>query len=317
MTKRLISYIFPIYNEQGNIPLLYLEIAKVIAKNDTYDYELIFINDGSKDKSLELLVDLQKQDERITVINFSRNYGHQLAVTAGLDYAHGDAVIIMDSDMQDPPKVSLELIEKWEEGFDVVYAQRRTRKDSTFKKITADLFYRLLHSVAEIDIPRNTGDFRLIDRKVVDEIKKFKEHSRFLRGIVSYVGFHQTAVQFDRDDRFSGESGYPLKKMVRFAMDGILSFSSAPLKMITTTGYVFAVVSFIGIIYVLMLKLLDPAATVEGWAFIVISILLIGGIQLIMLGVLGEYIGRIYTESQNRPLYIVEKVYSSGQSRRK
>lgn len=310
-SKKLITYVFPIYNESGNIQVLYDTMEKLLKAHTRYNYEIIFINDGSKDDSLNKLISLQQKDNRITVIDFARNYGHQIAVTAGLDYANGDAIIIMDSDMQDPPAVSFELIEKWSAGYDVVYAQRRSRKDTFFKKLTADVFYRTLQQLAEINIPRNTGDFRLIDRKVADEIKKFKEHNRFLRGMVSYVGFKQIAVEFDRDARFAGETGYPLKKMLRFAADGIFSFSTAPLKLITRTGNVIAGLSFAGILYALGTKIFSPGIVVPGWTFIVISILFIGGIQLIMLGVLGSYIGRIYTESQNRPLYGVSAIYKS------
>lgn len=308
--RKLISYIFPIYNESGNIPLLYKTMNKLFASNSNYDYELIFINDGSRDDSLSLLKDIQKKDSRVVVIDFARNFGHQIAVTAGLDHAAGDAVIIMDSDMQDPPIVSFELIGKWEEGFEVVYAQRRTRKDTFLKKLTANLFYRFLHRVAEINIPRNTGDFRLIDRRVVDELRKFKEHNRFLRGMVSFIGFRQTAVLFDRDERHAGETGYPLKKMLKFAADGILSFSTVPLKLISNMGYIVAGFSLIGIIYAIVLRIFFPHLTVEGWTFIVITILFIGGVQLIMLGILGGYIGRIYTETLNRPLYTVANIYS-------
>ena len=310
--KSLISYIFPIYNESGNITLLYETMDSLLANNKKYNYELIFVNDGSHDDSLEQLVALQKNDERIKVIDFSRNFGHQIAVTAGLDYASGDAVIIMDSDMQDPPKVSFELIEKWEEGYEVVYAQRKTRKDTFFKKFTANLFYRTLQKLADIDIPRNTGDFRLIDRRVVDVLKKFKEHNRFLRGMVSYIGFKQIAVQFDRDERHAGETGYPLKKMLKFAADGIFSFSTAPLRFIRNFGFIFAVLAFVGIIYVMIQKIFFPEVVIEGWAFIVISILLMGGVQLIMLGVLGSYIGRIYTEAQDRPLYMIAQIYDKN-----
>ena len=310
MTKKLISYIFPIYNESGSIPMLYSTMSALLKSHPRYNYELIFINDGSRDNSLELLTDLSKKDVSISIIDFSRNFGHQIAVTAGLDFAQGDAVIIMDSDLQDPPKVSFDLINKWEDGFDVVYAQRRTRKDSFFKKVTANLFYLLLRSLADIEIPRNTGDFRLLDRSVVNEMKKFREHNRFLRGMVSFIGFNQTAVQFDRDARHAGETGYPLKKMIKFAADGILGFSSAPLTLISRLGYVIAGLSVIGILYAISVKYLFPAHAVEGWAFIVISIFFIGGVQMIMLGVLGSYIGRIYTESQNRPLYIVRNVIS-------
>ncbi|OGL40179.1 hypothetical protein A3J32_01680 [Candidatus Saccharibacteria bacterium RIFCSPLOWO2_02_FULL_46_7] len=222
----------------------------------------------------------------------------------------------MDSDMQDPPHVSFDLVKKWEEGYDVVYAQRRSRRDSILKRITANVFYRLLDKLADVDIPRNTGDFRLLDRRVVKQLNKFREHNRFLRGLVSYVGFKQTGVLFDRDKRLSGKTGYPLKRMVKFAIDGLLGFSWTPIRLITKLGYFISLLSFIGIIYAIAMKFLRPDVTVPGWTFIVISILFIGGIQLVTLGVLGNYIGRIYTESQNRPLYIIENVYRSNKSRK-
>lgn len=309
--KKLISYIFPVYNEQDNIPLLYETITKLLAQNEKYDYELLFINDGSKDDSFEALARLQAKDKRVVILDFSRNFGHQIAVTAGLDHAKGAAIIIMDSDLQDPPAVSFELIKKWEEGYDVVYAQRRSRKDTPFKKLTASIFYRLLRRLADIDIPRNTGDFRLIDRKVVDELKKFKEHSRFLRGMVSYVGFKQVAVQFDRDERHAGVTGYPFKKMVRFAADGIFSFSVYPLKLIRNIGFFIATLSIIGALYALLMRLLLPSSVVPGWTFIVISVLFIGGVQIITLGILGSYIGRIFTEVQDRPLYSIRTILKS------
>lgn len=314
-SKKLISYIFPIYNESGNIDLLHQEMAKLLQENTAYNYELIFINDGSKDNSLSLLKKVQRKDKRVIVIDFARNFGHQIAVTAGLDHSRGDAVIIMDSDMQDPPKVSFELIKKWEEGYEVVYAQRKTRKDTFFKKLSADIFYRTLQKLADIDIPRNTGDFRLMDRKVVNELMRFKEHNRFLRGMVSFVGFKQIAVLFDRDERHAGVTGYPLKKMLKFAADGIFSFSNAPLKLISRVGYSIASLAFLGVFYAIIMKIFFPEVTIEGWTFIVASVLFVGGIQLIMLGVLGSYIGRIYTESQNRPLYIISSVIGSQNDR--
>lgn len=274
-----------------------------------YAFEMIFINDGSRDNSLELLVEIAKKDSTVTVINFARNFGHQIAVTAGLDHASGDAVIVMDSDMQDPPEVSFELIKKWREGYDVVYAQRRTRKDTFFKRITAYVFYWLLEKVSDIHIPRNTGDFRLLDRKVVDKLRSFKEHNRFLRGMVSFVGFKQIAVEFDRDKRHAGETGYPLRKMVRFAIDGIFSFSTAPLTFISTVGYCIAGLSFVGIIYALVMRVFFPDDVVSGWTFLSISIFFMGGIQLIMLGIIGGYIARVYTESLNRPLYIIDEIF--------
>ena len=283
-------------------------ISSVAYPIKKYTFELIFVNDGSSDASIDLLQDIAKKDSRITVIDFSRNFGHQIAVTAGIDYASGDAIIIMDSDLQDPPKISLELIKEWENGYDVVYAQRRTRKDTFFKKFTANIYYRALRSLADIDIPVNTGDFRLISRSVADELKKYHEHNRFLRGMISNIGFKQKAVLFDRDERHAGETGYPLRKMLKFAADGILGFSTVPLKLISRLGFVMASMSFVAIIYALGVKLFVPDRVVDGWTFIVISIFLVGGIQLIMLGVLGSYIGRIYTEVQDRPLYSIRRI---------
>ncbi len=306
---KLISYVLPIHNEYGNIELLHNTLSKVLKERASdYKFEIIYVNDGSTDNSLSKLQTVLEQDDRVSIINFARNFGHQMAVTAGLDNAKGDAVIIMDSDLQDPPSVSLELIKQWEAGFDVVYAQRRTRKDSLFKRATASTFYWVLQKLAEIQIPRDTGDFRLIDRKVVDALNEFREHNRFLRGLVSYVGFKQTAVLFDRDERNSGTTSYPLSKMLKFAADGILSFSAFPLKLMSRIGYLISALSFIGIIYAILVKILDPHTVVPGWTFIVIAILLVGGMQLIMLGLLGSYISRIYTESQNRPLYIIESI---------
>jgi len=311
--KKLVSYIFPIYNEELNIDRLYEEIDKILKEVEKkYEVEVICINDGSKDKSWEKLMDIANKDYRYKLINFSRNFGHQIAVTAGLDLSKGDAVIIMDADLQDPPTVSLELIQKWEEGYDVVFAQRRKRKDTIFKKFTAYAFYRVLDLLADIKIPKDTGDFRLMDRKVVEALGKFRERNRFLRGLVAYLGFKQIAVQFDREARFAGETGYPLKKMIKFAIDGITSFSTIPLKLITQFGFFVSVLSFIGIIYTVGIKIIRPDTTVTGWTFIMVSILFIGGVQMIMMGILGTYIGRIYHEVQNRPLYLIKDTYSKS-----
>jgi dolichol-phosphate mannosyltransferase len=307
--KPTITYLFPIYNESGNIELLHERLDEATSSlADRYELRFLFVNDGSRDDSLTLLHKLADRDDRVGVIDLSRNFGHQLAVTAGLDATDADAVIIMDSDLQDPPAVSLELIERWEAGYDVVYAQRRSRKDTVFKKVTARGFYWLLRKAADVDIPPNTGDFRLLDRKVVDELRKFREHDRFLRGLVSYVGFRQTAVPFDRDQRHAGVTGYPLRKMLRFAADGILGFSVAPLRLITRFGYLISFLSVVGISYVLAVKIFRPETAVPGWAFITIAMFFLGGVQIVMLGVLGSYVGRIYTESQRRPLYSVASV---------
>lgn len=309
MNKKIISYVFPVYNESENLDRLYEEMKGVMSSiEDKYSFEMIFVNDGSKDNSLSKLIELQKQDSRCKVINFSRNFGHQMAITAGIDYAQGDAVIIMDADLQDPPKVSIDLINKWQEGYEVVYAQRKTRQDSAFKKVSAHFFYWLLDSLANISIPKNTGDFRLMDRKVVDVIKTFKERNRFMRGISAFVGFKQTAVLFDRDSRNGGKTGYSLNKMVKLAFDALTSFSTVPLDIILRLGWIVSFLSFLGTVYAVILRVFFPAVTVSGWTFLACATLFIGGVQMIMLGIVGTYIGRIYTEVQQRPLYIVESI---------
>jgi dolichol-phosphate mannosyltransferase len=301
-----IAFLLPVYNEADGIEAFHRALSETAAHLDgRYDVEFLFVDDGSRDDSLAKLLALRESDPRVSVLGFSRNFGHQIAVTAALDASDADAVIIMDTDLQDPPSVSLELVEKWEDGADVVYAQRRSRDDTTFKRISANLFYRLLNRLAAIEIPRNTGDFRLLDRKVVEELTRYREHNRFLRGLVAYVGFRQEAVLFDRDARHAGTTGYPLKKMLRFAGDGIFAFSTVPLVLISRVGFVFSFLSMIGVIYALAVRVVTPENAVPGWAFLAIVLLLVGGIQISMLGILGSYLGRVYTEVQDRPLYAV------------
>jgi glycosyltransferase involved in cell wall biosynthesis len=303
---KVISYIFPVYRNEPSLRPLYDQVRKNMQKiARKYDYEFVFVNDGSPDNSISVLMELAKEDQRVKVVNLSRNFGHQAAVTAGLDRVSGDAVIIMDADLQDPPAVCLELIQKWEEGFDVVYAQRRTRKDTFFKRLSANLYYRILASSSSIKIPRNTGDFRLVDRKVVDVVKQMKEYNRFLRGMFSFVGFRQAAVQFDRHARFAGKSEYTMKKMLKLGKDGLFGFSDVPLKFVSRLGFIVSLLSVIGILYAIMLKVFWPHIAVPGWTMIVVSIFFMGGVQLVLLGVIGEYIGRIYDEVRRRPTYIV------------
>lgn len=308
---KLISYVFPIYNEQGNIELLYATMTRLVANLD-YATEFVFVNDGSRDGSLELLIELSDRDPRVRIVDLARNYGHQLAVTAGIDAADGDAIIIMDSDLQDPPEVSLELIREWENGYEVVYAQRRTRQDPLLKKLTANVYYRLLASLSTIDIPRNTGDFRLIDRRVADQLKRYGEHDRFLRGLIAEIGFKQKAVLFDRHARHAGATGYPLRKMLKLAADGVMGFSSKPLQLISRTGYLIAAASVIGIGYAVIRRLFWADEVVSGWAFLATAMFFLGGLQLIMMGIIGSYIGRIYTEVKGRPLYVVQGEYGNS-----
>ena len=305
-TRRRISFLLPVYNEAENIAVFHAALTESAAElEDRYDVQFMYVDDGSSDGSLESLRALHEQDPRVVVLALSRNFGHQKAVTAALDACHADAAIIMDTDLQDPPRVALELVRSWEAGADVVYAQRLTRDASAFKRATAHVFYRVLTRAASIEIPRNTGDFRLLDRKVVDELRLYREHNRFLRGMVSHVGFTQVAVPFHRDKRHGGSTGYPLSKMVKLAGDGIFGFSTAPLQLISRVGMAFSLLSVIGIVYALVVRLAYPENAVPGWAFLAITLFLIGGVQISMLGILGSYLGRVYVEVQDRPLYSV------------
>lgn len=310
---RTIDVVVPVHNESENIRILFDRLEKTIQSIPDIVFKYIFVNDGSKDDSIVKLVELAKANSKVTVIDLSRNFGHQIAVTAGLDAVEGDATIVMDADLQDPPEVTLELIRAWQDGADVAYAQRRSRKDGFIKRTTAKVFYRFLQMLSDVPIPKDTGDFRLMDKKVVKELNGMREHSRYIRGMVAYVGFNQVAVPFDRDERLHGKSSYPLTKMLKLATDGILSFSNAPLRLISNLGYLISTLALAGIVYALVSKLIVPDTVVEGWTFMVIAILGVGGIQLIMLGVLGSYIGRIYTEVQARPLYVINRIIKNSE----
>jgi dolichol-phosphate mannosyltransferase len=304
-----VSFIIPVFNEEGNIRPLYAELLS-LKRQLNKEVEIFFINDGSTDTSLELLIDIAQQDPSVQVISLSRNFGHQAAITAGLDHVNGDAAIVMDSDLQDPPMVSLDLINKWEQGYEVVYARRRSRKDPLLKRLMAYLFYRSLAAFADIHIPKDTGDFRLMDKKVVGQLKRLREKNRYLRGLTSYVGFRQSEILFDRRERHSGTTKYPFKKMLLLALDAITGYSTKPLRLIIFFGLIAAMISFVCIIYTLYIKLFTPEIVVPGWTFTIITIFFLGGIQMIMLGIMGEYIGRIYQESQDRPLYIIDTIYT-------
>lgn len=292
------------YNEEEVIHESYKRLTKVM-KSTNESYELIFVNDGSRDKTLELAEELCQKDKCLKVINFSRNFGHQIAVTAGMEYSSGQAVVIIDADLQDPPEVILQMIAKWKEGYDVVYGRRLKRKGETFfKKITAKLFYRFLDSMTSVTMPVDTGDFRLIDRKVCDTMNSLTEKNRYVRGLVSWVGYKQTAVEYVREERFAGETKYPLKKMLKLAADAIMSFSYKPLKIAGLVGTLLSVFSFIYLIVIIWQRLFTNT-TVTGWASILAVMLFFNGVTLILHSVTGEYIGRIYEETKNRPLYIV------------
>lgn len=302
------SIIVPLYNEELVIEETYKRLTAVMEQTKEA-YELVFVNDGSRDGTEKLAKQIIAQDSRVCLINFSRNFGHQTAISAGMDNARGQAVVVIDADLQDPPEVILDMIAKWKEGYDVVYGKRLVRKGETvFKKVTAKVFYRFLSSLTNIDIPTDTGDFRLIDRKVCDAMTTIKEKNRYIRGLVSWVGFKQTSVEYVREERFAGETKYPLKKMLKFASDAITSFSDKPLRIAGYLGNTVSIVSFLYLLYVVIRKL-TVGDFGEGWASIVAISLFFNGIILVVLGIIGEYIGRIYDECKNRPLYIIaEKI---------
>lgn len=300
-----LSIIIPVYNEYDSIPELHQRLSKVAAAISA-DYELVFINDGSKDASLERLILLAQSDARVFYINFSRNFGHQIAVTAGLDHCGGEVVAIIDADLQDPPELILEMYKKHQEGFDVVYARRAKRKgENFFKKVTASLFYRLMVKITSINIPIDTGDFRLIDRKIVDCLKQMPEQNKFLRGQIAWAGFKQTSVEFVREERKYGATGYPLKKMIRFALDGITAFSDRPLTLVTQMGIAVSLIAFIIILYAMYAYFIYEK-TMPGWTSILVSTMFIGGIQLISIGIIGLYVSRINKNVINRPLYLIQ-----------
>ncbi len=302
------SVVVPLYNEELVIAETYKRLTAVMQTADG-DYELVFVNDGSRDKTENMAKEITQHDPHVKLINFSRNFGHQTAITAGMDLSSGQAVVVIDADLQDPPEVILQMIEKWKAGYDVVYGKRLVRKGETFfKKVTAKMFYRFLSSMTNIDIPVDTGDFRLLDRKVIDSMRTLTEKNRYVRGLVSWVGFKQTAVEYVREERFAGETKYPLKKMLKFAGDAVTSFSYKPLKLAGYMGYTISFLSFIYLIYVVIRKLAVGDFD-AGWASTVAISLFFNGIILIVLGIMGEYVGRIYDECKNRPLYIIsEKV---------
>ena len=305
MHRGLISIIVPCYNEQEVLGLTIAELKQLAESASDYSFEFVFINDGSKDNTIDILKASATEDPRIRILDFARNFGHQIAVTAGIDAALGDAVVLIDADLQDPPEVVIEMLVKWEQGADVVYGVRKRRKgESAFKLLTANAFYRLLNNLSEVPIPLDTGDFRLMSRPVVNVFKAMPERHRFVRGMVAWIGFTQVALHYERHERAAGTSKYPLRKMLKFATDGIISFSSKPLQAATNIGVIASSCALLGIAYALCMRIFT-STWVEGWTTLLIAVLFMGGIQLLCLGLLGEYIGRIYTEIKGRPLYIV------------
>lgn len=300
----LISVVVPVFNEQEGIGAFHARATPVLDGLEGMAWELIYVDDGSSDGSYDRLKAFADADRRVKVLRFSRNFGHQIAITAGVDHAAGDCVVVIDSDLQDPPEVIAEMVAQWRQGFDVVYGVRSDREGETAMKLmTASAFYRILGRLTNIQIPANVGDFRLVSRRVVEQLKLLREKDRFVRGLVSWVGFRQTGVTYHRDARFAGETKYPFSKMFKFAFDGITSFSTAPLKLATWLGLVAAILAVIYLISVFVQKALGY--TVEGWATIMVAMLFLGSVQLIVLGILGEYLGRIFNEVKPRPMYVI------------
>jgi dolichol-phosphate mannosyltransferase len=312
-----VSVIVPCYNEAEVIRETHARLVGVLEELEPLKFEIIYVDDGSRDQTPEILGELQRVDGRVRVIRLSRNFGHQVAVTAGLEHAVGDAVVLIDADLQDPPEVILEMMKRWREGYHVAYGLRTERSGETgFKVWTAHVFYRLINRMSETKMPLDTGDFRLMDRRVVDALLAMPERDRFLRGMVSWVGFRQAAVPYERAPRLAGTSKYPLMKMIRFAMDGVLSFSFIPLRLATWLGFITLGIAIAGIIYAVLLRLYtDEKHWVRGWASIFTAVLFMGGVQLISLGIIGEYLGRIYSEVKQRPLYVVQERLGFGTER--
>lgn len=307
------SLVVPIYNEEKTILELYSRLSTVMDGMDS-SVELILINDGSRDRSLQMLRDLQEKDSRVRYLSLARNFGHQIAVTAGLNFAKGQAIVILDADLQDPPELIPDMIEKWREGYQVVYAQRRQRRqEGWFKRFTAYVFYRLLQRLADVEIPTDSGDFCLLDRQIVDILNAMPERNRYIRGLRSWVGFPQTSIRFERDPRFAGEVKYTFSKSLALAVNGLVSFSKVPLRLSTYVGLLAAVVAIFIAFLILYWRLFLPNSPLTGFTIILMAIFFIGAVQLVSIGILGEYVGRIYEEVKNRPLYTLKEVGGFGE----
>jgi glycosyltransferase involved in cell wall biosynthesis len=308
--KALVSVVAPVFNEVQVLDAFHDRMAAVADSSPGYEWEIIYVDDGSSDDSYAKMLSIAETDARVRLFRFSRNFGHQVAITAGIDNARGDAVVVIDTDLQDPPEVISRFIEKWREGYNVVYGVRERRAgESKMKLLTANLFYRFLKRVTNIEIPVDVGDFRLMDRQAVNHFREMRESDRFVRGMVSWIGFRQIGVEYARDRRYSGETKYPYKKMLKFALDGITSFSTVPLKMASWLGYLASALAFLYLCSVFIQKAMG--ITVPGFATIMVAVLFLGGVQLISLGILGEYIGRIFNQMKGRPIYIIAETYSA------
>lgn len=303
-----ISVIIPMYYEEEVAEECYKRVKTVLTSLKDYEHEILFVNDGSKDKTLEILESIAEKDKQVKVISFSRNFGHQCAVTAGLQYVTGDAIVVIDADLQDPPELIPDMLTLWKQGNEVIYAKRKTREgESKFKLLTAKMFYRILNGLSDVEIPADTGDFRLVDRKVVDVINSMPEHNKFLRGLFSWVGFKQQPFEYERKERFAGKTKYPLKKMLKLASDGIISFSTKPLKIVGGLGMITIIISILLLLYSIISYIFNLNQLTPGWTSIMVAITLFSGVQLLSIWIISEYVARIYDESKKRPQYIISK----------
>lgn len=306
LKKQKLSVVVPVYFQEKGLHQLHKRLTEVLVKLPDMDYEIILVNDGSTDRSFEIMKSIHDSDPRVKIINFSRNFNQQMAITAGIDNCTGDAVVIIDDDLQDPPEVIPQMVAKWREGYKVVYGQRTSRQgESFFKKITAKIFYRLIMRLSDLPLPLDAGDFRLMDRVVIEALKGMREESRYIRGMVTWVGYSQFALGYERESRFAGTTNYTFKSLIRFALNGMTSFSEKPLLISGYLGFVTTIISLVFLLWILAVKIIHPEYTVQGWTSTIAMIIFFGGIQLISLGIIGQYVGKIYREIKKRPLYII------------
>ncbi len=313
-TKPLLSVVAPVYNEEEGVAEFYDRTTRALEGiSPALEHELIFVNDGSTDDTLAILRKIAEDDPRVRVIDLSRNFGHQVAITSGMDHARGDAVVIIDADLQDPPEVVAEMVERWRDGFKVVYGVRiRRAGESGFKVVTAKYFYRLLNRISDTNLPLDSGDFRLMDKQVVAALREIREENRYIRGLVAWVGFSQTAVHYERDARYSGQSKFTVGKMLRFAADAVTSFSEKPLRFATQVGVFITLLTLLLALWIIASRVLAPEGSFPGFASLMVVVLFLGGVQLLSIGLLGEYVGRIYQETKRRPLYVVAERMNFG-----
>ena len=314
--KKLVTILVPAYNEQEVLNMLYERLKKIMDENSNYDFEILFVNDGSKDNSLKIMQELRQKDKRVCYLNLSRNFGKETGMIAGLDYSKGDAVIIIDADLQDPPELIPAMLKYWEEGYDDVYAKRRSRKGETWvKKFTSTMYYKVLQGFTKIQIQKDTGDFRLLDRRCVEALKSMRESQRYTKGMFSWIGYNKKEILYDRDPRAAGQTKWNYKKLVDLSIDGITSFTTSPLRWSAILGIIVSIIGFIYMLYIII-KTLVYGVEVPGYASTMVIILFLGGVQLIFLGVIGEYLGRAFYETKGRPLYFIERYNEEKETNR-